>query len=45
MKSIVVRVRIPAYQEHGGKNFVITAQALDDPSLQAKSRARFYSKP
>ncbi len=45
VKSIVVRVRIPGSQEHGGKNFVIAAQALDEPTLQAKSRARFYSKP
>jgi len=45
VKSIIVRVRIPGSQEHGGKNFVMTAQAVDEPSLQARSRARFYSKP
>jgi cytochrome c oxidase accessory protein FixG len=45
VKSVVVRVRIPAAQGHGGQDFSISAQALDDPQLRAGSRARFFSKP
>jgi hypothetical protein len=43
VKSVVVRVRIPPAQGHGGQNFTITEQALDDPKLTATSRARFFS--
>jgi cytochrome c oxidase accessory protein FixG len=45
VKSVVVRVRIPPGQGHGGQDFAITEQALDDPKLTATSRARFFSKP
>jgi cytochrome c oxidase accessory protein FixG len=45
VKSVVVRVRVPSAQGHGGQDFAITARALDHPELTAKSRARFFSKP
>jgi len=45
VKSVVVRVRIPSAQGHGGQDFAISAQALDDRKLTASSRARFFSKP
>jgi cytochrome c oxidase accessory protein FixG len=45
VKSVVVRVRIPSAQGHGGQDFAISAQALDDRKLTATSRARFFSKP
>lgn len=45
VKTIVVRVRIPAEQEHGGRDFSILAQALDQPSLRVVSRARFFAAP
>ena len=45
VKTVVVRVRIPADQEHGGHDFSILAQALDKPSLQVASRARFFAAP
>lgn len=45
VKSVVVRVRVPAAQAHGGQDFTLTAQALDQPGLIARSRARFYSAP
>jgi hypothetical protein len=38
-------VRIPPAQGHGGQDFAISVQALDDPKLTATSRARFFSKP
>ena len=45
VKSVVVRVRVPPAQGHGGQDFAISVQALDDPKLAATSRARFFSKP
>jgi cytochrome c oxidase accessory protein FixG len=45
VKSVVVRVRIPLAQGHGGQDFAISVQALGDPKLTATSRARFFSKP
>ncbi len=43
VKTVVVRVRVPAAEGHGGRNFGFLAQALDDPRLEARSRARFFS--
>jgi cytochrome c oxidase accessory protein FixG len=45
VKTVVVRVRIPAEQEHGGHDFTILAQAVDQPSLEIVSRARFFAAP
>jgi cytochrome c oxidase accessory protein FixG len=45
VKTVVVRVRIPADQEHGGHDFSIVAQALDLPALEVVSRARFFAAP
>jgi cytochrome c oxidase accessory protein FixG len=45
VKSVVVRVRIPAEQAHGGESFTMVAQALDRPEITARTRARFYSPP
>jgi cytochrome c oxidase accessory protein FixG len=45
VKSVVVRVRIPPGQEHGGEAFRLKVQALDDADLQASSSARFFAKP
>jgi cytochrome c oxidase accessory protein FixG len=45
VKTVVVRVRIPAEQEHGGRDFSIRAQALDRPALEVVSRARFFAAP
>jgi cytochrome c oxidase accessory protein FixG len=41
--TVVVRVRVPGGQQHGGRDFKILAQALDSPNLRAASRARFFS--
>jgi hypothetical protein len=38
-----VRVRVPALQEHGGRDFLLTAQALDEPRLKVASHARFFA--
>jgi cytochrome c oxidase accessory protein FixG len=43
--TVVVRVRIPPGQEHGGRDFTMVAQALDRPNSIATSRARFFSEP
>ena len=43
VKTVVVRVRVPADQEHGGRDFVITAQAVDAPRVTVRSRARFFA--
>jgi cytochrome c oxidase accessory protein FixG len=43
--SVVARVRVSTAQQHGGHGFVMTAQAVDQPGLEANSRARFYFKP
>jgi hypothetical protein len=45
VKTVVVRVRIPAAQEHGGHDFSIVAQAVDQPGLEVISRARFFAAP
>jgi cytochrome c oxidase accessory protein FixG len=45
VKTVVVRVRIPAAQEHGGRDFSILAQALERPDLKIVSRARFFAEP
>ena len=45
VKTVVVRVRIPADQEHGGRDFSILAQAMDKPDLTVVSRARFFAEP
>lgn len=39
----VIRVRVPAGGLHGGQDFQILAQAVDDAHLHATSRARFFS--
>ncbi|HTV98128.1 MAG TPA: cytochrome c oxidase accessory protein CcoG [Steroidobacteraceae bacterium] len=45
VRSVVVRVRIPPGQEHGGRDFVLQAQPLDRPGLHVASRARFFAEP
>jgi hypothetical protein len=45
VKTVVVRVRIPEGQEHGGRDFSILAQAVDRPELKVLSRARFFAAP
>jgi polyferredoxin len=45
VKTVVVRVRIPPGQEHGGRDFILVAEALDRPQLRVASRARFFSTP
>jgi cytochrome c oxidase accessory protein FixG len=45
VKTVVVRVRIPEGQEHGGQDFSILAQAVDRPELKVMSRARFFAAP
>jgi len=45
VKTVVIRVRIPPGEEHGGQNFTITAQALDHPEVLVTSRARFFAEP
>ena len=45
VKTVVVRVRIPPAQEHGGRQFTLLARASDDPKLTAASPARFFAKP
>ena len=45
VKTVVVRVRVPPDQGHGGQDFSMTARAVDRPDITASSRARFFSKP
>ncbi len=45
VKTVVVRVRIPAGQEYGGRDFSILAQAVDGPDIKVISRARFFAAP
>ncbi len=45
VKTVVIRVRIPSGEEHGGQNFTITAQELDRPGVLVTSRARFFAEP
>jgi cytochrome c oxidase accessory protein FixG len=43
VRSVVIRVRTPAAQGHGGQTFDIDAQSVDNPDIAAESRARFFS--
>lgn len=43
VRSVVIRVRTPAPEGHGGQTFEIDAQSVDNPGIEAKSRARFFS--
>jgi cytochrome c oxidase accessory protein FixG len=45
VKTVVVRVRIPAGQEHGGRDFSVLARTLDRPAFEVVSRARFFAPP
>ena len=45
VKTVVVRVRVPPDQGHGGQDFLMTVQAVDRPQITASTRARFFSKP
>lgn len=45
VKSVVVRVRVPAGEEHGGRDFVLKARQLDRSGLSVESRARFFAAP
>lgn len=45
VKTVVVRVRVPPGQGHGGQDFEMTARAVDHPEITASTRARFFSKP
>jgi len=45
IKSVVVRVRVPSDEGHGGEDFTLVAQALARANVTAKSRARFFTKP
>ncbi|MGA9028684.1 MAG: cytochrome c oxidase accessory protein CcoG [Steroidobacteraceae bacterium] len=45
VKTVVARVRVPGGQEHGGRNFLISAQAVDEPRIRVTSRARFFAEP
>jgi cytochrome c oxidase accessory protein FixG len=45
VKTVVVRVRVPPDQGHGGQDFKMTATAVDRPQITATTRARFFSAP
>ncbi len=45
VKTVVVRVRVPAGEQHGGRDFRILAEAVDRPGLNVASRARFFAGP
>lgn len=45
VKTVVIRVRIPPGQEHGGTNFTLVVQPVDHPESIVTSRARFFSEP
>ncbi len=43
VRTVVVRVRLPAGHEHGGRDFAFTVQAADAPQIVVRSRARFFA--
>jgi polyferredoxin len=43
VKTVVVRVRVPADQEHGGHDFRIAVEAVDAATVKASSKARFFA--
>ena len=45
VKTVVVRVRIPGGEAHGGQDFSIAAESLDARHLTVTSRARFFAAP
>jgi cytochrome c oxidase accessory protein FixG len=45
VKTVVVRVRIPGGQEHGGRDFSVVAEALDETHLTVSTQARFFAAP
>jgi polyferredoxin len=45
VKSVVVRVRVPVGEGHGGQDFAFKVQSTDDNRIAVTTRARFFSKP
>ena len=45
VRTIVVRVRLPAAAERGGRDFRLVAEAQDAPSIRIATRTRFFSPP
>lgn len=45
VRTVVVRVRVPENEEHGGHDFGIVVQAEDQGADKAVSRARFFAEP
>ena len=45
VRTVVVRVRVPAAQEHGGRDFRLAVEAVGTPDLRASSAARFFAPP
>jgi cytochrome c oxidase accessory protein FixG len=43
VRTIVIRVRVPADEQHGGRTFRLALHALDRPDLTVTSRARFLA--
>jgi len=43
--TVVIRVRVPEGQEHGGRDIKVIAKAIDRPALHVTSKARFFSEP
>ena len=44
VKTIVIRVRVPEGQEHGGRDIEVIARAVDRTELSVKSKARFFAE-
>ncbi len=45
VKNVAVRVRAGGDDRHGGHDFTLRAQSVDQPGLNASSRARFFFEP
>jgi cytochrome c oxidase accessory protein FixG len=45
VKTAVVRVRVPAAQEHGGRSFNMLVRSVDEPRLTISTRTRFFAGP
>jgi cytochrome c oxidase accessory protein FixG len=45
VQAMVIRVRVPAEQEHGGRDIKVIAHAMDHPELRVESKARFFAEP
>lgn len=45
VRTVIVRVQIPGGEEHGGRDFSMIAESLDDAHIRVANHARFFAPP